>query len=366
MSEKKILASKLTVTAQPGSTVLVTGEITADILANYRTPAISNLGNKVKIDGFRDGKIPENVLINHIGEMGVLEEMAQIALAEAYPQILQSEKIDAIGRPEIQITKIAPGNELCFSIMTAVMPVVKVADYTKIAKKINKPEIKINVDDKEVTEAITHLRKMRAQANIDQKKHQENKEQDNDFSPTKLDDIKDEDLPEFDDEFVKGLGKFASVDDFKTKLKENIKQDKEHREKEKRQMDIIETIEAESDFSVPEILVNYELDKMLAQQQQDIAMSGMEWSKYLEAIKKTVDELKTDWKETATKRSKIQLIINHIAVAEKIDIDDKKVEEETRHLMKMYGDQANENNARAYVASMLTNQAVFDWLAKQN
>lgn len=365
MSKETTIASKLKTTTKDNSTVEITGEIAADILATYRDKAVKRLGAHVKVDGFREGKVPEKVLLAQVGEMGLLEEMAQQALADAYPQILQSEKVDAIGRPAISITKIAPGSELGFTIETAVMPEVKVADYKKIAKKINKPEIKAEADDKEVEEAIGHLRKMRAQAAIDQKKHEEAKANDEDFTPTKLEDIKDEDLPAFDDEFVKGLGKFEGVEDFKAKLKENIQHDKEHREKEKRQMDIIETIEKDSDFSVPDVLVNYELEKMMAQQKQDIAMSGMEWDKYLEAIKKTESEMKADWNETATKRSKIQLIINHIAVAEKLEVDDEKIEAETKRLMEMYGDKADENNARAYVASMMTNQAVFDWLAQQ-
>jgi len=72
--------------------------------------------------------------------MAILEEMAELALSKIYPEIIIKEKIDAIGRPEISITKLAKDNPLEFKIITSVLPEVKLGDYKKIAKEINDKE----------------------------------------------------------------------------------------------------------------------------------------------------------------------------------------------------------------------------------
>ena len=76
-----------------------------------------------------------------------------------------------------------------------------------------------------VQDAITNLRKMRAQNAIDKeaydKLHAEERQKE--FIPTKLEDITDEQLPEYNEEFVKELGKFDSIEDFEAKLKEDPK-----------------------------------------------------------------------------------------------------------------------------------------------
>ena len=120
----------------PKSEIEIEGELEADIFENYFTKALKRLGENLKIDGFRKGKIPENILLSKIPEITILEEMAQIALNEHYPKILEEEKIDAIGRPEISITKLARKNPLGFKIKTAVLPKIKLPDYKGIAKKI--------------------------------------------------------------------------------------------------------------------------------------------------------------------------------------------------------------------------------------
>ena len=58
-----------------------------------------------------------------------------MALSEYYPKILEENKIDAISRPEISITKLARKNPLGFKIKTATMPEMKLPDYKQIAKK---------------------------------------------------------------------------------------------------------------------------------------------------------------------------------------------------------------------------------------
>ena len=115
------------------SRVEIAASLEPDIFGSYRSAALKNLNESISLDGFRKGKIPEAVLIQKIGEKTILEEMAELAISNAYPIILTNEKIDAIGRPEVNIKKLAMGNPLEFTITTAVVPSFELPDYKAIA-----------------------------------------------------------------------------------------------------------------------------------------------------------------------------------------------------------------------------------------
>ena len=107
----------ITVTKDPNSQVTIAGEIAAGLLEVHRAAAMKTLNEKAKVDGFRPGKVPAEILKKHVGEMAVLDEMAHLALSKWYPKIIMEHKIEAIGRPQINITKLAAGNPLEFSIV---------------------------------------------------------------------------------------------------------------------------------------------------------------------------------------------------------------------------------------------------------
>lgn len=127
----------------PDSEVEITGEITLSFLVECRAQALKELNNRSEIAGFRPGKIPEDVLIKKVGELGVLEESAEIALGKEYPNIIKELKVQAIGRPTISITKLAKDIPLEFKMITAVEPEFKLPDYKKIAK-----ETKVETEEK--------------------------------------------------------------------------------------------------------------------------------------------------------------------------------------------------------------------------
>ncbi|MEK9181777.1 MAG: trigger factor [Patescibacteria group bacterium] len=128
---------KINIKKLPKSEVEIEGELGADLFEDFFTRALKRLGENLKIDGFRKGKIPEHILLAKIPEMTILEEMAQVALNEHYPKILEAEKIDAIGQPMISITKLARKNPLGFKIKTAELGEIKLPDYKNIAREIN-------------------------------------------------------------------------------------------------------------------------------------------------------------------------------------------------------------------------------------
>lgn len=150
---------KVTVKKLPKSEIEIEGEIEIDIFESYFGEALKKIGEMLELDGFRKGKIPDNILLSKVPEIRILEEMAELALSEHYPKIIEEEKIEAISRPEISITKLARKNPFGFKIKTAVLPEIKLADYKKIAKKINeiaKVE-KIIADEEQVAKEVSAI-----------------------------------------------------------------------------------------------------------------------------------------------------------------------------------------------------------------
>ena len=178
------------------------------------------------------------------------------------------------------------------------------------------------------------------------------------FDPEKAD------LPEVNDDFVKTLGNFKTVDDFKKELKKNMLTDKENKAKESRRIKMIEKIIDESKVDVPNVMVEQEIERMLSKFKHDIQNFKMNPEDYLKQINKTEDDLKKEWKPDAIKRSKMNLILPKIAAEEKIKADEEAVKKELEHL-KSHDKDLNEEHAKVYVEHVLTNEAVFKFLEGQ-
>jgi trigger factor len=342
----------------PKSEIEIEGELEADIFEAYFSKAIKNIGENIELPGFRKGKAPENAILAKVGEMRVLEEMAELALAEHYPKIIEQEKLDVVGRPSIGITKLARKNPLGFKIKSAVLPEVVLPKYKKIAKdiieKTTDKEKDTTVTDEDVENTIMDIRKSRAP-----KVH---------MAETKEGEVSKEippELPEFNDDFVKGLGPFKDVEDFKAKLKENIKLEKENQLKEKTRLKIIEKIIDDTTIDVPEVLIEAELSKILYRMESDITQMGLKFEDYLKHLNKTTDDLKKEFRTDAEKKAKFSLVLNEIAKAEKIIPDDEQVAKEVAHILEHYKD-ADPDRARMHAENVLTNEKIFQFLESQN
>ncbi len=332
------------------SEVEIDCEISAEAVATYRPKAVSKIQKDLTLPGFRPGHVPEAMLVKHVGELFVYNEMAELAINEAFPEIVTESKTNFITMPQIQITKIADKSPIVFKIVGPVMPEIKLADYKKIAKKENYEKAEpTEATEKELEETIEEIRKNYALKNHTHKEGEEHKEDE------KMD------LPEVNLEWVKKLGKFETVEDFKNKIKEGIQKEKEFKAKDKKRMAIIEKILEDTKVTLPKVMIESELHKMHAQFEDDITRAGLKVEDYLKHLKKTPEDLKKEWIPDAEKRAKVQIIITKIALDEKIEADKEVVKKEVDNLLKTYKD-ATEERTRAYVEMMLTNEKVFEWL----
>ncbi|MFY9462978.1 MAG: trigger factor, partial [Candidatus Sungiibacteriota bacterium] len=156
-------------TKLPKSEIEIEITLSPDEFAPHLKTAARLISEKVKIEGFRPGKATYDAVKNKIGEHALYEEAAEIAVRASYPkareQLVQNGKLSAehpaIGRPEVTVTKLAPGNEFIYKIKMALMPSVILPDYRAIAKKTAADKKELAVSDEEMAKAISWLAESR-------------------------------------------------------------------------------------------------------------------------------------------------------------------------------------------------------------
>jgi trigger factor len=317
------------------------------------------------------------MIVGRVGEMSVLSEMAERALSAVYPTILKEHKIDAIGYPQISITKIADKNPLGFSLTVAVLPEIALPDFTKIAKDANKEKESEEVTDEEVEKQVKDvLRQKLAYERLQGKAAQTHTHEDGTVHEGPAHDhdavheeaevkaVTDADLPELTDEYVQGLGQkgqFTTASDFKAKIREHIALEKKQDIKARHRARITDKIIEETTIDLPQVLIDSELNQMFGQMDEDLTRANLKMDDYLGHIKKTKEDLKKEWAPAAEKRAKLQLVLNEIAKKESVTPDKVQLDAQVAQLMEQYKD-ADETRVRIYVASVMTNEAVMQML----
>jgi trigger factor len=416
----------------PKSQVEIQISVPAAAFQKFIDGAAEELSKDLKIDGFRPGKAPRNVVEQKVGAEKILAHGAERAIKKTYVDAVTKNKLDTIGEPKITITKIAVGNDLEYKAVAAVMPEVKLSNYRKDVKTIKKAEAE-KVTDGQIQKEIETIQKSRAklvtvarEAKKDDRveidfevtvagklieggaaknhpltigenyfiprfedqlvgmKEKAEKEFELDFPKdyhqkefagkpakfkVKMSLVQEKELPEVNDEFVKGLGNFENLAAFKKNLSEGIELEQKNKNEEKWRAEAIEKIAAESQIDVPDVLVDQELEKMMAEFEQNIAAMGLQLETYLENIKKSKSEISKGWKETAEKRVRAALVLKEIAKAEEIEVLSKEVEEEMNKVLAYYKSVPNnmEKNVDmerlySYAKGIISNEKVFKLL----
>jgi FKBP-type peptidyl-prolyl cis-trans isomerase (trigger factor) len=312
-------------------------EVSAEYIATFLEKELAEFVYEAEIEGFRKGKAPVALVKERVGEFRLFEEATQRAIQELVPVIMLEEKVDAITMPHIHLTKIALNAPVEFKMHFYVMPQVELADYKKIASGIKKETVELKTE--EVDGYIEQILSARASKN----------------------EAGEEVKPELTDDFVKGLGDFKSVEDFKTRLTENMNAEKGVQASQKRRLEIMEEIIKQTTIKLPEVLVEEEQHKMLDEFKARVESMKMNFEEYLATIKKTEDDLMSEWKEDAVKRAKMNVILPQIGQKESIKPSEELIDKEISHLREHYKD-LDESRARVYVAGVLTNEEVFKFL----
>ncbi|MEK7107021.1 MAG: trigger factor [Patescibacteria group bacterium] len=335
--------------------VEVKAEIPTEILLTYRGHALKEIQKTAKIDGFRPGHAPESEIIRVYGEQAILRRAAEDAVQNELPEILASQKLPIVQTPHVTINAPEAGKPLSFTARAALAPEIELADYRTIAKKHPVAGGKdIEVSDEEHKNAMTHLRRERAR--IEKVEAGKKPAEASDESRA----MEEKDLPELDDAFAISIG-YESIAHFHTKVRENMKTEKERQATDMRRQAIIEGLVKNSKISYPAILREYEINEMEARLKDDLAGAGMNLEAYLAGTKKTWEQILAEWKEPADKRARTRLILGEIARIEKIEPDETLLAQEVEHAKKHYKDAAPEA-LRAHIAHALRNEATLKFL----
>jgi len=344
------------VTKQPKSIVFVKGSLPASDFDGYIGNATRKFVADAELPGFRKGKAPEKMVVEKIGEIAILEEATNDALAKSYPVILKDHNINAIGHPQIRITKLARGNALEFEAEIAVLPEFDLPDYKKLAQgKNTEPKEEITVSDEELQKTLDWLRKSSSFRKRSEDKRSAVETAGNDTE-----------LPPLTDEFAQSVGNFKTVDELKNAIRENMKFEKDEKARDKRHADLLDTICSNIAMDLPDVLVAAEKEKMAAELKNGVASMGMAWDAYLAAIKKTEDELKRGWQEDAERRIKSILALKKIAEREHIEPMDDELNAWVYQYLSARTDEEkkdiDQERVKEYAYGVIKNQKVFEFL----
>lgn len=324
---------KVEIKKLPKSEVEIRGEIPTPLLDEARKKAIKKFSEKLDLPGFRKGHVPESVVLERVSEREILGEAADILLNDFYPKILEENKLDTIGRPKVSITKLALGNPLEFTVITAVLPEFELPEYKKIAAAsapASASQGSFTASESEIDDVVAEIEKNKMKHN------------------------------------------FQDPNELRAKIKENIIAEKKFREIEKKRVAIIDAILSKTTIDLPEILIASEIEKSLAQLKDEITRVGGKFENYLSETKKKEEDLKKDLRENSEKKAKIQLLFNKIAVVEQLEPNKEILEHEVKNLMEHHASDLSrealakwEQNARIYVSTQLLNQEVLKLLEKE-
>jgi trigger factor len=343
--------------------------------------AYHHLVKEVSVPGFRKGKAPRVILEQQIGKGALLQEALEHLVPQLYKEAVQSENLEPIAEPELEITQSEP---LVFKAIVSLKPEVKLGDYHSM--KLDAVPA-MEVTDDEVASAIEKLRReqgawvpvdraaelgdlvtMSILANVDEKPWLDHKdilyEMDKDsrspvpgfaarlegteknketsFNLSIPDDypiaemrgkeatfrvtvgeIKEKELPELNDEIAKGAG-YGGLEDMKEKVAALLRTRAEagnHLELQQKALDALVDM---SDVSYPPVLEDEEIDGLLKSEAQRLGFKQI--ADYVDRADGTEEEIRQELRPVARKRLIQGLVLGKLAEQEKIEISASDVD----------------------------------------
>jgi len=351
-------------------------------------------------------------MIQHVGKEMIVNHALDTAIPRILTEIIKKEKLQVVARPKVEVVSLEP---LKFKAVLPLYPEIKVTGYEKI--KIKAKDVKIedkDVDEaiknvqkelvtwKPVEEATAKGDKVEIDfegfddggATLDGTKSvnhplvigdkmmvpgfEDNivglkKGEEKDFDLTfpkdyhkknfqdkkvkfhvKVNQVMRPNLPVIDDEFVsKYLGEKKTLADFRTTIHEDLTTYRQNQEKKRQENELLEKFVSLTNVDFSDILLEEEVDYILAEMKHDMSHHGLKFEDYLVHMKKTEKEIRDELKKEAEKRIRLRFGLNEIMEKEKIEVTDKDIEEEMK---KLGFDKAKENKDNENLKARLFNQ----------
>lgn len=401
-------------------------EIPAEEVSKASEKVAKEFAKMARVPGFRPGKAPISLIKRRFAE-DIKGEVLQTLVPETVEKAVAEQKLTPVSQPQVDKLEFKEGEPVKFRASFDVLPEFTLANYKNL--EIEMPEM--NLTDEDVAKALAEMQQRaaaftpvegRAVENDDfvqVKLHgtpegegdpldaesvlchvgaEETMEPFNenlrganvgdhkdfdvnypaDYPDAKLAGklfhysvdvlgIKTKKLPELNDEFAKDVSDATSLDELKTKIKESLEHERDHRQKDLQREKVIGELVKLHDFPVPESLVEHQMDvrlervvRSLAQQGVDPRAVNIDW---VTLRKRQEDRAKDD--------VKAELVIDRIATEEKIDSTDEELDHELEHMAGHSGESAEVLRARLTkqgaldrMKAKLRSDKTIDWLAQ--
>lgn len=290
---------------------------------------------EVEIPGFRKGQAPVNIV-----EPRILAQVQQEALKQIMPaaliEALQGSTYVPIDYPQYNVTAFQKGGELKFTARVTVKPEVKVGNYKVVNAK--RPQLKL-ADDAEVDKIVADLfQRYQARQPVQPANTQVQGPAaaggSMSFNTSAGSAQVNQATPQAgavptapNDDFAKAMGA-NSLAELKTKIKTDLEAEAKYNNELDYEESILQEVEKITNVDIPEVLIQDELARMLLSLQRNVSDRGLLMEEYLKGQKKTVDQLKAEWRPQAERNVRMELGLSEIARQENVNINDEELQAE--------------------------------------
>lgn len=380
--------------------IAITGD--TDKLQSIKQHVLKEIKNKVKLPGFREGKVPLELVEKNADPATLQNEFLDHALNTLYADALEELRIRPASQPKVSLTKFVPFTTLEFEAELEVIGDVELPDYTKITV----PKKSVSVDDKDIDEVVENLRLRMSEkqpvdraakdkdeiwidfvgrdaktdepikggdgtdyplvlgsntfipgfeANLVGVKPGEEREFTIDFpkdygvkalqgrkATFKVTTTKVNEvvLPKVDDDFAAKAGPFKSAKELREDIRKQLESERNYQNDRDWESDLLSAISDKTKVAIPDSLIDSELDRVEQEERQNIAYRGQTWQEHLAAEGVTDEEHRAKNRPGAELRVKAGLILAEIAEKEDIKVTQEEFDIRLQLLKGQYQDAA--------------------------
>ena len=390
---------KVTVENGENQQVTLTIEVEAAEINKAVEQACKRLANRVSIPGFRKGKAPRMIVERHVGKDAVLQEAFDIVAPKALSKAFDEQKIDPVTRPSVDIETLEEGKDLVFKATVTPRPEVKLGDYKGL--NVPKNEVNITDEDVEKQLKTFQDRQGKLvdapegaevkdgdfttldfKGFVDGEAFDGGEGKDyplqigsNSFIPgfedqlvgTKIGEerdvnvkfpeeyhakelagkdatfkctirsIKTKELPAIDDELAKKVSKFETLDELKADIRKNLEENAERTAENDQKSAAIEMATNNITVDIPAVMIDNRVTAMIQEMAMRLEQQGMKLEQYLQYAGTDIAKLREQYRETAEKNVKTDLMLEEVAKAEDIKVEAKDLDEEVAAMAAAYG-----------------------------
>ena len=378
--------------------VVIAFSATKEEFAKGLDQAFKRAVKRVNAPGFRKGKLPRAVFNKMYGEEALYQDAVDYVLPRAYTKAIDELEVSPLAMPDIDVKEISKEEGVKFEAVVTVKPNVELGEYKNLglekdSVEVTDADVEERLDSLLSRQAEWQIKEGESKKGdivvIDFKgfigdeafdggeaKGYELELGSGSFIPgfeeqlegktapvdtvvnvtfpenyqvadlagkeakfeVTVHDVKEKVLPELTDEFIKEFSKEAAstVAEYKEKLKEEIKLEKENLAEKSYSDKVISTAVENAKLSVPEKLVEQEVDSMFEQFTGNLSRQGLSFDLYQQFTGKGEAELKAEMKSDAENKIKTSFVLGEIAEVEKVEVTEADIDAEVKELATMY------------------------------